>query len=315
MNNGNLAARVNRALDQFPAYSSASDERFQVQGAVFLRNRSIPDKYYANHVEKVTASTPGEIASLIERVEVEFKRFRHRCFYIDRETPTEFEAWLVMDGYQRTDSLVMVLTEELRGRPKPHEIGLVETDAEWQALLDLIDLARKFDSAASETGDGHVSNSKEQRIAALRTVSPPNRYWLAHAAHEPRAFLSSWTSSDGIGILDDLYTHPDYRRRGLAICLSCVRSDSFNSTLYLRAAMSSYVLLIGSYTRLTYFLYLSNTTGVGTSIKVHPDGTGALKKRTTGHRKVPRRMDHQDSYGCRRCSNGHDLLAFPRTSP
>ena len=50
-----------------------------------------------------------------------------------------------------------------------------------------------------------------------------------------------------------------------------------------------------------------------TSIKVHPDGTGALKKRTTGHRKVPRRMDHQDSYGCRRCSNGHDLLAFPRT--
>ena len=36
-----------------------------------------------------------------------------------------------------------------------------------------------------------------------------------------------------------------------------------------------------------------------TSIKVHPDGTGALKKRTTSHRKVPRRMEHQGSYGCR----------------
>jgi transposase len=36
-----------------------------------------------------------------------------------------------------------------------------------------------------------------------------------------------------------------------------------------------------------------------TSLKVHPDGTGALKKRTTVHRQVPRRMDHQDSYGCR----------------
>ena len=32
-----------------------------------------------------------------------------------------------------------------------------------------------------------------------------------------------------------------------------------------------------------------------TIVKVHPDGTGALKKRTTGYRKVPRRMDHQDS--------------------
>ena len=50
----------------------------------------------------------------------------------------------------------------------------------------------------------------------------------------------------------------------LAICLRCVRSDSFNSTLYLRAAMSSCVLLIGSYIRLTYFLYLSNTHGTGT---------------------------------------------------
>ena len=35
--------------------------------------------------------------------------------------------------------------------------------------------------------------------------------------------------------------------------LRCVRSDSFNSTLYLRAGMPSYVLPIGSYTRLTYF--------------------------------------------------------------
>ena len=44
-----------------------------------------------------------------------------------------------------------------------------------------------------------------------------------------------------------------------------------------------------------------------TSIKVHPDGTGALKKRTTGHRQIPWRMEHQDSYGCRRCSNGCNL--------
>ena len=44
-----------------------------------------------------------------------------------------------------------------------------------------------------------------------------------------------------------------------------------------------------------------------TSIKVHPDGTGALKKRTAGHRQEPRRMEHQGAYGCRGCSNGHSL--------
>ena len=50
-----------------------------------------------------------------------------------------------------------------------------------------------------------------------------------------------------------------------------------------------------------------------TIVKVHPDGTGALKKRSAGHRKIARRMDHQDSYGCRGCSNGHNLcpLGWP----
>jgi len=44
-----------------------------------------------------------------------------------------------------------------------------------------------------------------------------------------------------------------------------------------------------------------------TMVKVHPDGTGALKKRTSSHRKIPRWMDHQDSYGCRGCSNSHNV--------
>lgn len=36
-----------------------------------------------------------------------------------------------------------------------------------------------------------------------------------------------------------------------------------------------------------------------TSVKVHPDGTGALKKRTPIHWQVPGRMDYQNSSGCR----------------
>ena len=52
-----------------------------------------------------------------------------------------------------------------------------------------------------------------------------------------------------------------------------------------------------------------------TIIKVHPDGTGALKKRTTSHWKIPRRMDHQDSSGCRECSNSHNLRAVAGQRP
>lgn len=39
-----------------------------------------------------------------------------------------------------------------------------------------------------------------------------------------------------------------------------------------------------------------------TTIKVHPDGTGALKKWPASPRTLPRWMYHQDSSGCRECS-------------
>ena len=48
-----------------------------------------------------------------------------------------------------------------------------------------------------------------------------------------------------------------------------------------------------------------------TIVKVHPDGTGALKKRTSVDRQIPWRLDHQASYGCRGCPDGPDLLALP----
>jgi transposase len=44
-----------------------------------------------------------------------------------------------------------------------------------------------------------------------------------------------------------------------------------------------------------------------TSVKVHPDGTGALKKRPSVDRKIARRMDYQDSYGCRGCSDRNNV--------
>src|ERR1700684_106427 len=39
-----------------------------------------------------------------------------------------------------------------------------------------------------------------------------------------------------------------------------------------------------------------------TTIKVHPDGTGALKKRPASHWALPGRLHHQDSSGCRKGS-------------
>ena len=50
-----------------------------------------------------------------------------------------------------------------------------------------------------------------------------------------------------------------------------------------------------------------------TAVKVHPDGTGALKKWSTVDGSIPRRVDDENSYGCGRCHNGSDL--FPVRGP
>src|SRR5882724_10684850 len=52
-----------------------------------------------------------------------------------------------------------------------------------------------------------------------------------------------------------------------------------------------------------------------TSVKVHPDGTGALKKTDPGHWQIPWRMEHQDSSGCRGCSNGYSFCAISGPRP
>lgn len=36
---------------------------------------------------------------------------------------------------------------------------------------------------------------------------------------KPRAYCASWAGVDGVGQVDDLFTHPDFRRRGLASAL------------------------------------------------------------------------------------------------
>lgn len=50
-----------------------------------------------------------------------------------------------------------------------------------------------------------------------------------------------------------------------------------------------------------------------TTVKVHPDGTGALKKRSAVDRQVSRRSDDEDTHGRRRRANACDILIVFRT--
>lgn len=205
------------AIAVVDAFRALGNERSEAEGAVFIRNREIPDIWDANHVAHVTASTPSEIDRLLAQVEREFAGCRHRRFDVDFTTPPALEARLTLEGYERLDTLVMLLDGEPAIRAKRHEIREVTDEAGWEAYTALHDTDwRDYrDRIPGSFGE----ETARQMMRSRRLKSPPVRHWLAYVDGEPRAYLSSWGGVDGVGMVEDLFTYPDYRHRGLATAL------------------------------------------------------------------------------------------------
>jgi GNAT superfamily N-acetyltransferase len=206
-----------KALDVNAANLAIGHERFEADLAVFVRNRAFSRIYDANHVSHVTAANAQEIDRLFARVDAEYEGIAHRRYDVDFRTPPEFVARLVLDGYERTDALVLVLERDLAGETREHEIRAVETEADWVAYADLhaIDWSEHMERQ-KRAEDPSVP---EQMRATHMTKQPPVQYWLAYVGGFPRAYFNSWAGIDGFGQVEDLFTHPDFRHQGLATAL------------------------------------------------------------------------------------------------
>ena len=186
-------------------------------GATFIRNRDIPEIRDANRLIRITASTPKEIDRLLARVEQEFAGFPHRCFDLGVAALPALEAHLTFESYRRSEMLIMHLENDLAGMPKPYDIKLVEDEVGWDAYTALHDL--DWQEVRERKGEPYDEQTAKAMVHAHRIKAPPVRYWLAFIDGHPRAYCSSWVSTDGVGQVEDLFTHPDFRHRGLATAL------------------------------------------------------------------------------------------------
>jgi ribosomal protein S18 acetylase RimI-like enzyme len=203
-----------RALAVNQALLALGNEWFEADGGTFVRNRSMPEIRDANHVANVTAATPKEIDRLLARVEDEFDGFPHRRLDLDFTTPPAFEARLAFEGYQRSDALVMLLDGRLAIEPNACDIRPVSDDAGWEAhaALHKVD----WQEYMQRLGQPEDVWTGEAMVRSRRAKSPPMSYWLAHVDGEPRAYGASWAGLDGVGQVEYLFTHPEFRHRGLA---------------------------------------------------------------------------------------------------
>lgn len=209
---------VRRAVNVNHQLLALGNETFEAAGGVFVRNTALPRVWDANHIAWITARSQREIDTLLARADEEFAFAAHRHYDIDPFTPPEFVARLAQDGYRADDALILLLEGELRGgRPKAFDIRAVETEADWAAYGELLRIDWEEDQRdRREPEDVSVA---DDMLAARRAKSPEARYWMAWVDGVAASYLLSWEGTEGIGQVEDLMTHPDYRHRGLATAL------------------------------------------------------------------------------------------------
>ena len=210
---------IQRTLETLDGYQQLGNDVFAADGATFCRNRAYARRHDANYVTRVEVETPEEIDRLLARIEREYEGFGHRRIDIDPLTPPPFEGRLVVDGWKRGDGLCLLLEGELRltSAPADCEIRLIESEAQWRER-DVLMLQDWAESSA-RTGDAFDGSLVTDFSASVRAKAPVARHWLAYGEGAAVAFFSSWPGSNGIGQVEDLFTHAAYRKRGIATAL------------------------------------------------------------------------------------------------
>ena len=209
---------VRRAVDVNWSNLGLGHEIFSTPHATFVRNPALPDVYDANFVFDVTASEPAAVNALLARVAQEYRHAPRFTFRTDPFTPPAFEARLAFDGYEWTDTLLLILEGMVLGARSEVEIRPVEGDAAWFSYAELKYLDWR-EHAPREKVDAGNSSIVQRLISTNRLKCPPVQYILAYQDGRAVGYSSTWEGTDGVGQVEDIFVRADYRRRGIAAAM------------------------------------------------------------------------------------------------
>jgi GNAT superfamily N-acetyltransferase len=212
-----------RAYESIVGWLACGHETRTQPLARFVRDPRMPVVYDANFVAEVRARTPDEIETVLAAADSMYRELDHRSFHWDPWMPVEFEARLVLEGYEAEELVVLVLEGPLGTRGPRVEIRPAQSDADWDVLGQLLreDHDEEVRMGFHDPWDESVTR---QLLAAKRAKGPHVRYSLARVDGEDCAFFSGWPGENGVGQVEDLFTNAKFRGRGIATALiaACV---------------------------------------------------------------------------------------------
>jgi GNAT superfamily N-acetyltransferase len=183
-----------------------------------VADRAHPDVWDANHVSEVRAGAPADIERVLRRADEALTHCRHRMFVVDPLTPAAFSARLALDDYRELDAtLQLVLDGPLRADPRANAVRPVQTEADWQSLHALL---REDHAEGGRTHGGPMPEHVTQgMIASYRSKAPAYQFFLASEDGVDCAYGAGLLCDNRLGMVEDLFTLPAFRRRGFATAI------------------------------------------------------------------------------------------------
>lgn len=208
-----LRAKVTEAYCWYRALGNRASEGPHCRLVV---DEQWPDIWVANHVQHPRAQTDAEIDVMFAAIERTFVHCDHRLIMADAFTPDALIARLLSDGYAELDATIqMVLDGPLaRVDAPPMTIRRAEAEGDWTTLYGLM---------REDHGEGarshHLDLADEITLGLVRDIqrkAGASTMYLAELDGQAVAYAAGVDCANGLGLIEDVFTLPDYRGRGVA---------------------------------------------------------------------------------------------------
>jgi ribosomal protein S18 acetylase RimI-like enzyme len=199
---------------------SLASERTALGAAALATRPAAPKLGLANFVYALHPDSPGDLeADLAEAVQ----RSQHVRIVIEPDTPSWVEAELLLRGWQLELEYRLVLPPAtgLTGSAAPTDIRpAAEVDADWSERAALF----RLDHIEEDLRHRTSPRSQQETDAVVEHRRQLERHATYHCTYSHdtvTGFACSWLTPEGRGVIEDVFVHPEHRKRGLATALLC----------------------------------------------------------------------------------------------
>jgi GNAT superfamily N-acetyltransferase len=208
-----------RIAEAYPWFLALGNRTIESRYGRFVVDPENPDVRMANHLQHPRAETAAEVDALLEVMDQVFAHCDHRTVMTDCFTPEVVVARLLADEYRELAvTIQMALTGKLGDVAGPKlDFAPVDDESSWAELYRLM----RADHEEGRRTNDIVLPDKVTRgmISGLRRKTGAVTFYLATFAGDPVAYGAKVECPNGLGMIEDIFTSPVARNRGIASAL------------------------------------------------------------------------------------------------